>query len=271
MRKINRFIAAAITGAFLMGAALTATAQESKLDVVKKRGTLIAGVKADYPPFGYTDQNGEIVGFDIRVMTYFAQKLGVKLDLRPVTSANRIPMLMNGTIDIVAASMTITTKREQVVDFSIPYVLIGTQFLVKKDSGIGGWADLDGKTVVYTQGTPWGDKIKKEVPSAKHLVFQDKPQAVLAVAQGKADAYVDDAAPLYVYVKQQGSGDLHVTGEATIAMPMGLGVQPNDSKWRDFVNFTLVEMWNDGSYAAAYRSEFGVDPNPDLDIYPWAM
>ena len=54
-------------------------------------------------------------------------------------------------------------------------------------------------------------------------------------------------------------------------MPMGLGIQPNDSKWRDFINFTLIEMWNDGSYAAAYRAEFGVDPNPDLDIYPWAM
>lgn len=268
---MRRFLAAAIATVLAGSVANSGLAQESALDVVKKRGSLIAGVKADYPPFGYTDQNGELVGFDVDVMKYFAKKLGVELDLRPVTSANRIPMLANGTIDIIAASMTIIVEREEVVDFSIPYVLIGTKFLVKIGSGIKGWGDLAGKTVAYTQGTPWADKISAEQPTAKHLVFQDKPQAVLAVLQGKADAYVDDAAPLYVYARQQKEEKVHVVGEATPAMPMGLAVRPNDSKWRDFVNFTLMDMWQDGSYAAAYRENFGVDPNPELKIYPWRM
>ena len=73
--------------------------QKSTLDAVKARGTLIAGVKNDYPPFGYIDEAGKTVGFDIDIVEYIANRLGVKLDLRPVTSANRIPMLMNETVD----------------------------------------------------------------------------------------------------------------------------------------------------------------------------
>src|SRR5262245_34169228 len=94
--------------------------QKSTLDAVKARGTLVAGVKNDYPPFGSIDEGGKTVGFDIDIVEYIANRLGVKLDLRPVTSANRIPMLMNETVDLIAASTTITQERGEVVDFSVP-------------------------------------------------------------------------------------------------------------------------------------------------------
>lgn len=265
MRRVTTLLVAVA----VLATMVTAVAAETTLDTVKKRGTLIAGVKSDYPPFGFTDKDGKLVGFDIEIMRYLARKLGVQLDLRPVTSANRIPMLLNGTVDVLAASFTITIEREKVVDFSIPYYVSGGAFLVKKGSGITGYQSLAGKTVTFTQGTPWEKKVLQEQPKAKVLVFQDKPQAVLAVKQGKADAYVDDDVPLYLFAKEH--PDLEVVPGATVKQPMGIAVRENDSKWRDFINFTLIEMWEEGAYKALHRKFLGVDPDPELRIYPWKL
>ncbi|HET8577611.1 MAG TPA: transporter substrate-binding domain-containing protein [Methylomirabilota bacterium] len=268
MKRTRTVAVVALAAAMLLSLTGRAAAQ-STLEVVKKRGTLVAGVKADYPPFGYTDKDGKLVGFDIDIMNYLARKLGVQTDLRPVTSANRIPMLQNGTVDVLAASFTITIERENVVDFTIPYFVSGGSFLIRKGSGITGYTSLAGKTVTFTQGTPWEKKVLQEQPKAKVLVFQDKPQAVLAVKQGKADAYVDDDVPLYLFAKDH--PELQVIPGATAKAPMAIAVRENDSKWRDFINFTLIEMWEDGTYKALHRRHFGVDPDPELKIYPWKL
>lgn len=244
-----------------------AFAQQSTLDVIKQRGSLIAGVKSDYPPFGYIDQNGTLVGFDIEIMKDLAKRLGVTVDLRPVSSANRIPMLQGGTVDVICASMGITKDRVKAVDFTVPYILGETKFLVKKGSPYKGYADLAGKTIVYTQGTPWGDAIKREQPNAKTLVFQDKPQAVMAIQQGRADAYVDDAAPILVFAQQH--KELEAVGEAAPPSPLGIAVRLNDPVWRNEINFALIDMWKDGTYLKLYRQFFGEDPNPKFTIYSW--
>jgi polar amino acid transport system substrate-binding protein len=272
MRVKWKLLAAQLLTTLLITMSAPASAQQqprSTLDVVKERGTLIAGVKSDYPPFGYIDEKGELVGFDIEIMKYLAKRLEVKADLRPVTSANRIPMLQNGTIDVIAASLTITQERVQAVDFTVPYIVIGSKFLVKKSSGIKSYEDLAGKTVAYTQGTPWGDKVAKEQPKAKTLVFQDKPQAVVSVLQGKADAYVDDAAPLFIFARQH--PELEAVGEPTKPSPMGIAVRQNDAKWRNAINFALIAMWEDGTYAELHRKFFGIDPDPSFVIYTWKL
>lgn len=259
-------VALGFTAALAMGST-QALAQQSTLDVVKQRGTLIAGVKSDYPPFGYIDASGNLVGFDIEVMKYLAKRLGVKLDLRQVSSANRIPMLQSNTVDVICASMGITKDRVKAIDFTVPYILGETKFLVKKGSTIKGYADLADKTIAYTQGTPWGDAIRREQPKAKVLVFQDKPQAVMAVQQGRADAYVDDAAPILVFAQQ--NKELIAVGEAAPPGPLGIAVRLNDPVWRNEINFALIDMWKDGTYLKLYRQFFGEDPNPKFIIYSW--
>lgn len=268
--KLMRFLSVQLAAIISLGVLVTASAQQqSTLDTVKSRGTLVAGVKSDYPPFGYIDEKGKLVGFDIEIVNYIAKKLGVGVDLRPVTSANRIPMLQSNTVDLLAASLTITRERVEAIDFSVPYIVIGSKFLVKKDSGIEGYAELAGKTACYTQGTPWGDKIKQQQSKANALVFQDKPQAVQAVIQGKCDAYVDDAAPLFVFAKQH--PELAAVGEPSAPAPMGIGMRQNDAKWRNAIDFVLIDMWKDGTYVKLYREFFGTDPDPSFKIYPWEL
>jgi polar amino acid transport system substrate-binding protein len=264
-------LGAALAAGLAAPAAAPAAAQapESTLDIVKKRGTLVAGIKTDYAPFGYIDEKGNNAGFDIEIVKYIAKKLGVGVDLRPVTSGNRIPMLQSGTVDMLAASITITRERAEAVEFSVPYIVIGTKFLVKKGSGIRGYADLAGKTAAYTQGTPWGEKLMKEQPQAKALVLQDKPQAVQAVLQGKAVAYIDDAAPLLLFAKMQ--PELEAVGEASKPGAMGLASRLNDAKWRNAINFALIDMWKDGTYLKLYKEFFGTEPDPNFQIYTWEL
>jgi len=244
--------------------------QGNALAAVKKRGKLVAGVKSDYEPFGFVDDKGQLAGFDIDIVKYIAGKLGVGVDLRPVTSANRIPMLQSGVVDLLAASLTMTRERMRAVDFSEPYIVIGTRFLVRKGSGIKGYADLAGKTVAFTQGTPWGNQLHDGQPAATPLVLQDKPQAVQAVLQGKAAAYIDDAAPLIIFA-QRHPNELEAVGNPSKPSPMGIGVRPGDREWRNTIDFAVSDMWMDGTYGKAYQKFFGSTPDPNFEIYSWEL
>ena len=251
----------------LFFAATGSMAQESTLDVVKKRGTLIVGVKTDYAPYGYVDASGTIVGFDIDLAKYVAEKLGVAIELRPVTSANRIPMLQSKAVDLLAASISITRQRAEAVDFSIPYIGIGGVFVVKKGSNIKGYADLAGKTVAVVQGALASQLLRKQQPKATMITFPDKPLAVQAVLQDKAAAFIEDAGPALVFTRQHPV--LEAVGESYEPQTLGMAMRQNDTKFRNAVNFALVDMWEDGTYLKIYRKYFESDPDPAFRIWPW--
>ena len=251
----------------LLAAIPGAHAQDSTLDVVRKRGTLIVGVKTDYPPYGYVDESGTTVGFDVDLAKYIARKLEVKLELRPVTSANRIPNLQTGNVDLLAASLSVTRQRAEAIDFSIPYIGIGGKFVVKEGSGITGYADLAGKTVAVVQGAPSTAIIRREQPKATIITFQEKPQAVQAVVQGKAQAFIDDAGPAQVFVAQHPG--LITVGEPFEPQVIALGLRHNDYKFRNAVDFAILDMAEDGSWLKTYREHFKSEPDPRFNIWPW--
>ncbi|MGE5247734.1 MAG: transporter substrate-binding domain-containing protein, partial [Verrucomicrobiota bacterium] len=139
-RKIGWLVAAMAVVGLLCGSALAV----DTLDAVKAKGVLVAGVKDSLPPFGSIDPNTkEFVGYDIDFVKYIAKKLGVKVEFRPVTSANRIPMLMEGRVDIDACTMTKNPERAKQIDFSYTYFLTGQKFLTRKGT-VHSLKDLEG-------------------------------------------------------------------------------------------------------------------------------
>ena len=104
-------------------AALPVTAQaQGTIQKIKERGKLLAGVKLDTPPFGFLDDKNEPAGFDIDLVRKIAARIGVPVELVKVTSATRIPLLVSGNVDLVAASMTHTRERDRTIDFRRPAV-----------------------------------------------------------------------------------------------------------------------------------------------------
>jgi polar amino acid transport system substrate-binding protein len=237
---------------------------QSIYDKVKAAGKIRLGVKNDYPPFASLDKNNTYVGFDIDLWKGFAKDLGVTIEYVPITSQSRIPLLTNGTIDAVSGGTTHTIARDAVVDYSITYFRTGQRFLVRKNSGIKGLADLaEPKTVAVVQGADSGPNFMKLQPKGKLVTFQEYPQAVLALKQGKVDALTTDE----VLLDQFADSDLEVVGEYITNELYGMLMRQDDSKWRDWINVEIQKSWKNGTYQELYKKYFKKDPNYEIEIW----
>ncbi|EPR42849.1 ABC-type transporter, periplasmic subunit family 3 [Desulfovibrio sp. X2] len=268
MRRITFILAAVLCLVMAAGA----VAHAGKLEEIKQRGTLICGVKDSVVPFGFVDEKtNQLVGFDVDICKYIADKLGVKLELKPVTSATRIPMLTQGSVDLVAATMTHKFERDDVIDFSITYFMDGQKLLVKKGSGIKSAADLKGKKVGTAKGSTSEQNIKDAQPDCQVISFEGYPQAFLALKQGKVAAVTTDSTILLgLKNSDENPNEWEIVGDYISAEPYGLGLPENDSKFRDFVNKSLAEMWISGDYAKTYNKWFGKDTKYYLPL-TWKM
>ena len=243
----------------LLLGALCAPAAGGTLEKIKSRGYLIAGVQDSVVPFGYVDKGTQdIVGFDVDICRQIADKLGVDLKLKPVSSANRISMLSQGTVDMLAATMTHTFARERSIDFSLTYFQTGQKVLVSKASSIESVEGLAGKTVGAVKGSSSEKNIKHVQPDCEVRSFESYPQAFAALQQSALSALTADATILLGLKNSSPNPDnWRIVGPYLSREPYGLGLPENDSDFRDFVNKALVDMWNSGVYVEIYHKWFG--------------
>src|SRR5215472_12130353 len=152
----RRLIAAGLAIAAL-GAAIGAASAQT-LDKIKQRGALVVGTKADYKPFGFRDPNGAIVGFEPDLAKDVAERLGVKLELEPVVSSNRMQFLQQGKIDLMIATMNITPERKQTVGIVEPaYYASGVNVLAIRKAAFKKWEELKDLKICAIQGA-WYNK-----------------------------------------------------------------------------------------------------------------
>ena len=169
MRKIIFSIIVLVFTIVSLTACVNFNKEQETLDKIKSRDKLIVGVKTDSKPFGYKNENGEIVGYDVDLAKKIAENIlgdPNKIELVEVTSANRIMKLTTGEVDILISSFTINPQRKKAVDFSIPYFATGQALMVKKDAAIRSFADLDDKIIGVVIGTTAEQNIKELAPRA---------------------------------------------------------------------------------------------------------
>ena len=231
----------------------------NKLDDIKARGTLICGVKDSVVPFGFIDETTkQLTGFDVDLCRGIAEYIGVKPELKTVSSATRIPMLTQGSVDLVLATFTHQIARDDSIDFSITYFDAGQRLLVKKDSGITSPADLKGKRVGSVKGSTSEKNMKAAQPDCTVVSFDEYPQAFLALKQGKVVAVTTDE-PILVGLKNSDPdpSQWEVVGDFIASEPYAVGMVENESKLRDAVNFALMDMWRSGTFQEYYTTWFG--------------
>jgi ABC-type amino acid transport substrate-binding protein len=253
-------------------AALPTFAPASYMATVVRRGKLVAGVKADQPLFGYTNpRSGQIEGFDVEVVKEVAKALfggdasPARLELKPVTSASRIPLLQEGGIDLIAATMTITEERKQQIDFSDVYYLAGQSLLVKKDSPVTKIQDLDkaDKTVCSAAGSTSEQNLTRFAPAAQKVLFPGYADCVTALQQGRADAVSTDDIILAGFAAQDPG--LKLVGGQFTTEPYGLGVNKTSAGFLEFVNGVVRTIKSNGRWKAIYTqwlSAIGPAPEP---------
>ena len=246
---------------------------ETVLEKIGRTGVLTAGTRTASIPFAFINEKNEWIGFSIdfleAVRARAEKKLGkpIKLDKKEVTPATRIPLVANRTIDVECGSTTYTRGRDETVDFSINFFFTGSQLRVKKGSGVKTLADVAGKRVGAAQGTTNEKAVRAQQPRADLVTFQDHAAGFLALEQGKIVAYVTDGILLAgLAAKTKNPKDYEVVGDLFTKDPYSCIVPENDSKWRDFVSHTLMELIDNGKYFEMYDKWFG-----EKGVVPYPM
>ena len=263
----------AVAGAGLIVAqAGPATAQDgaagkSKLDEVMARGKLIVGVTSEAPPFGFIDEKGQLVGFDIDMAKMIAKEMfgdENKIELFKQGFAARWPNVENGTTDFGIMVTTVYPDRALRVAFTRPYVDSGIVLVVKKDSPVKTVADLnkESSTVAHLTAPVQEERGKRLYPKAKFLTFDSISAQFNAVKLGRATAAQLDTPVALWYIKD--NPDIHMLDQwLTDVTGNAIFLRPNDFKWWLYLD-TVVAEFTGGSrfseYKALYKKWLGVEP-----------
>jgi len=269
---MKRFAAVWLAGVLLLGTA-TPVLAETVLEKIRRTGVLTAGTRGVSIPFAFINEKNEWIGFSIDLLeairARLEKKLGkpIKLEKKEIDPTNRIRLVVNRTIDVECGSTTYTRGRDETVDFSIPFFFTGSQLLVKKGSGIKGVADVAGKRVGVAHATTGEKALLASQPKADVVTLQDYPAAFLALEQGRIVAFATDGILLAGFAaKAKNPKDYEVVGDFFSKEPYSCMVPENDSKWRDFVNHTFMELIDSGKYFELYEKWFG-----ERGVVPYPM
>ena len=234
-----------------------ASAPATSLDAIKARGELRVAVKADAPPF--SSKLGETqVGFDADIAQALAAELGIaKVRFVPVASGERLGVLLRGEVDLAIATMTITRKREQVVDFSIPYFEDGQTFLVPAASSIKHYSELDGKKVGAQVGSTTLANLAQVAPSAIAVPCTNLEEGLAELAAGRIDALSSDSLLLLGLQLDHPELALRLLPDRCSSEPYGIAMAENQSDLRDLVNDALMAMWESGQWHTMASTWFG--------------
>jgi ABC-type amino acid transport substrate-binding protein len=262
------FFAAAPLVAALVAAVPAAQAQTSTLDKAKSSGVFTVAYRESSIPFSYLGGANEPVGFGWEICGKIVEQVkkatgraDLKVQTQAVTSANRIPLLQNGTIDIECGSTTNNADRAKQVTFAINYFYTGTRLLVKANSPVKTIADLKGKKVVSTTGTT-NYQVLRKVNRDQDLNFdllgaKDHGESAMLVESGRADAFGMDDILLYgLRANAQNPNDWAVVGEAIQVEPYAIMLRKDDPAFKKLVDDTLIALMKSGEFEALYKKWF---------------
>ncbi len=240
-----------------------AIAGSKTFDRIKSAGKVVVGVKADQPNLGYRDADGSRCGFDIEIAELVASKLGVdpaKIEYKEIPSTNRETAIKGGEIDYYVGTYSITDKRKNDVGFAGPYFIAGQDLLVRKDEGgITGKDSLQGKKVCSATGsTPLQTvRAQKLTDDTNISEFKTYSECVSQLLDKKVDAVTTDDAILKGYAAQSPS-KLKVVGKPFTTEKYGIGVNKDDTAFRNAVDDILEAAGKDGTWKKIYDGTLGV-------------
>ncbi|MDY0011557.1 MAG: transporter substrate-binding domain-containing protein [Rhodocyclaceae bacterium] len=257
----------------------TASAQEltGTLKKIKDSGTLVMGIRESSFPLSYLDQHQKPVGYHIDICLKIADAIKAKLNLpklniqlQPVTSQNRIPLVSNGTVDLECGSTTNNMSRQNQVAFAPTTYVTNVRMAVKKASGITSLAQLDGKPVATTTGTT-SVQLMRENEKGKHVNFKevygkDHADSFLMLETDRAVAFVmDDNLLLGLMANSKNPGDYAIVGETLSVEPIAIMFRKDDPQFKGLVHFTVSDLAKTGELDKLYNRWF-MSPIPPKGV-----
>ena len=271
MKKLLPVIAVALATAFAAGA------QAQTLDKIKKDGAITIGHRDASIPFSYFDDKQQPVGYSMDICMKIADAVkaelkmpNLKVNLNPVTSATRIPLMANGTIDLECGSTTNNLDRQKQVSFAPTTFVTANRLVSKKVSNITKLDDMKGKALVSTSGTT-NLKQVTELNGSRGLgmniaAAKDHAEAFLMVETGRAVAFAMDDILLYSLVaSSKAPADYVITSEALSVEPYGIMMRKDDAAFKKVVDTAVMNLMKSGELEKIYTKWF-MSPIPPKGI-----
>jgi len=279
--KLLKMIAVLIGAGLIAGAA---QAQESgTLKKIKDTGTITLGVRDSSIPFSYLDDKQSYQGYSIdlcmKAVTAIQKHLGLtqlNVKMNPVTSATRIPLMANGTIDLECGSTTNNLERQKQVAFAPTTFVVGTRFLAKKSANVNSINDLKGKAVVSTAGTT-SMKLITALNGEKNLGMnllsaKDHAESFLMVETGRAVAFLmDDILLASLAASSKNPGDYSITKDIMEVEPYGIMMRRDDPAFKKIVDDAIINVFKSGEINKIYAKWFQAPIPPKNVNLNWPM
>jgi ABC-type amino acid transport substrate-binding protein len=254
--------------AVLLTVGVTGTASAQTLKKVTDNNKITVAYRESSIPFSYLIGQSKAVGFsmdltdaivdDVRKAT---KKPNLEVAFLPVTSQNRIPLLMNGSIDLECGSTTNNSTRTKDVAFAINIFYTGTRLLTKTNSGVQNYADLAGKAVASTTGTTNALVIRKynadKNLGMNILLDKDHDDSLLLVEGDRALAFaMDDILLFGLRANSKNPSSLHVVGDSLQVEPYACMMRKDDPEFKAVVDGTITRLMKSGEFSKMYAKWF---------------
>jgi glutamate/aspartate transport system substrate-binding protein len=265
----------------LLTAACMATASAAELTgtlkKIKDTGAITLGHRDTSIPFSYYDDKQQVVGYAIDLCLKIVDAVKAELKMpkidvkfNPVTSATRIPLMANGTVDLECGSTTNNLERQKQVAFTITHFVTANRYVAKKSSNIKSLKDLKGKTVVSTSGTTnirWAtEENAKQKMGMNIIAAKDHAESFLTVETGRAVAFFMDDILLYSLVATSKNPSEWVIGsEAYTVEPYGIMLRRDDPAFKKVVDGAMTKIYKSGEINKIYDKWF-VNPIPPKGV-----
>ena len=250
---------------------------EDTLKKISESGKITLAYRESSVPFSYEAGAGKPVGFSMEIANAVVGEIKrtlnkpvLEVNYLPVTSANRIPLLVNGTVDLECGSTTNNTARGRDVQFAINHFYTGTRLLTKRNSGIHNYADLAGKTVATTTGTTNAQVMRKynlEKNLDMQMVFgKDHSDSMLLVEANRAVAFaMDDVLLFGLMATAKNPKEWTVVGDSLQVEPYACMLRKDDPKMKALVDRVIAGMMKSGEFERLYNKWF-MSPIPPNGI-----
>ena len=235
---------------------------DNSWEKIKEKGVLVLGLDDNFPPMGFRDGKGEIIGFDIDVAREVCSRLGIELKLQPIDWSAKEQELNSGNIDCIWNGFTITEERKENVLFTEPYMKSRQIIIVLANSPYNQLSDLEGKKLGLQAESSADDALNASEDFKSKLkevvYFDDNYMAFMDLVKGGVDAVLMDE-PAAKYYMQLINNNIRIFDKELAIEQYGIGFRKSDKALMQKVQETLKEMAKDGKLAEISNKWFGED------------
>jgi len=239
--------------------ALPALAPARTLDEIITDGTIRVGVNPNFPPMSSYGKTNQLQGFDVDVGNAVGEALGVKVEFVTTEAAQRVPFLTSNRIDISLGALTRTPQRAKLVSFTVPLHSEAMGVITTEKVAAKSWKDLNKKelTLVNMRGNLSVQILKEKLPAPKVLLVDGNADTIRAIAQGRADALVENVDFFLSFTRNYPAVKWKVLSDPIFVAYCSIGVRKGNDTLRDFLNVVLYDLHTSGFVNDTWKKWYG--------------